>query len=37
MEDLERVAQLGVEGVIVGSALYRGAVDLRQAIEQFGG
>ena len=37
MEDLECVAQIGVEGVIVGSALYRGAVDLRQAVERFGG
>ena len=37
MEDLERVAQIGVEGVIVGSALYRGVVDLRQAVERFGG
>ena len=37
MKDLERVAQIGVEGVIVGSALYRGTVDLRQAVERFGG
>ena len=37
MEDLERLAEIGVEGVIVGSALYRGTVDLRQAVERFGG
>ena len=37
MEDLERLAALGVEGAIVGVALYTGAIDLRQAIERVGG
>ena len=37
MEDLKRLAALGVEGAIVGVALYTGAIDLRQAVEQVGG
>ena len=37
MEDLERLAEIGVEGVIVGSALYEGTVDLHEAVERFGG
>lgn len=35
MADLERLAATGVEGVILGSALYRGAIDLRQAVQRF--
>ncbi len=37
MEDLERLAALGVEGAIVGMALYTGAIDLQEAIERVGG
>ena len=36
MEDLERLAALGVEGAIVGVALFTGAIDLREAIERVG-
>ena len=36
VEDLERLAALGVEGAIVGVALYTGAIDLREAIERVG-
>ena len=36
MEDLERLAALGVEGAIVGVALYTGGIDLREAIERVG-
>ena len=36
MEDLARLADVGVEGVIVGSALYRGAIDLQEAVKRFG-
>ena len=36
LEDLERLAEVGVEGVIVGSALYRGAIDLAEAVKRFG-
>lgn len=32
LEDIRRLAALGVEGAIIGKALYTGAVDLRQAI-----
>ena len=35
MEDLERLADIGVEGVIVGSALYEGIVDLQEAVQRF--
>ncbi len=37
IEDLERLAALGVEGAIVGSALYTGAIDLQEAVGRFGG
>ncbi len=37
LQDLERLAEVGVEGVIVGSALYRGLLDLREAVKRFGG
>jgi phosphoribosylformimino-5-aminoimidazole carboxamide ribotide isomerase len=33
IEDLRRLAALGIEGAIVGKALYTGAIDLREAIE----
>lgn len=36
-EHLVRLKALGVEGAIVGSALYTGAIGLRQAIEAVGG
>ena len=36
MEDLKRLAAIGVEGAIVGMALYTGAIDLGEAIEQVG-
>ena len=36
MEDLERLAALGVEGAIVGVALYTEAIDLQEAIERVG-
>ena len=32
IEPLRRLASLGVEGAIVGKALYEGAIDLREAI-----
>lgn len=32
MEDLERLSKMGVEGVIIGKALYEGKIDLKQAI-----
>ncbi|MBI2855454.1 MAG: 1-(5-phosphoribosyl)-5-[(5-phosphoribosylamino)methylideneamino]imidazole-4-carboxamide isomerase [Chloroflexi bacterium] len=34
VEHLERLAALGVEGAIVGKALYEGALDLREAISR---
>jgi phosphoribosylformimino-5-aminoimidazole carboxamide ribotide isomerase len=34
LDDLRALAILGVEGVIVGKALYTGAIDLAEAIEQ---
>ena len=37
LEDLEHLAQAGVEGAILGSALYRGTVDLSEAVRRFGG
>ena len=35
MADLDRLEEVGVEGVIVGSALYEGAIDLHEAVERF--
>lgn len=32
--DLERLARVGVEGAIIGSALYRGTIKLREAIQR---
>jgi phosphoribosylformimino-5-aminoimidazole carboxamide ribotide isomerase len=37
LEHLQRLRGLGVEGVIIGRALYTGDIDLRQAITRFGG
>ncbi len=37
IDDLERLAALGVEGAIVGRALYTGAIDLCEAVSRFGG
>jgi len=37
LADLEQLAQVGVEGAILGSALYRGTVDLSEAVRRFGG
>lgn len=37
LADLEQLDQVGVEGVILGSALYRGRVDLSEAVRRFGG
>ena len=37
MEDLARLGKTGVEGAILGMALYRGAIDLREAVKRFGG
>jgi phosphoribosylformimino-5-aminoimidazole carboxamide ribotide isomerase len=34
IEHLRRLEQIGVEGVIVGKALYTGALDLREAIAE---
>ncbi len=33
VDDLRRLAECGVEGAIVGRALYTGEVDLREALE----
>lgn len=35
MEHLRRLAAIGVEGVIIGKALYTGALDLRDALAEF--
>ena len=37
MDDLECLAEVGVEGAIVGRALYAGDIDLREAIRRFSG
>lgn len=37
MDDLARLAEMGVEGAIVGSAIYQGAIDLCEAVKRFGG
>lgn len=36
LEHLQRLKELGVEGVIIGRALYTGDIDLREAISKFG-
>lgn len=35
MKDLRRIGDVGVEGVIVGRALYTGMIDLGEAVKQF--
>lgn len=35
LSDLEKVSQIGAEGVIIGKALYQGTIDLAQAIQRF--
>ena len=37
LEHLQRLKELGVEGAIIGKALYTGDIDLREAIARFGG
>jgi phosphoribosylformimino-5-aminoimidazole carboxamide ribotide isomerase len=37
LEHLRRLGELGVEGAIIGKALYTGDIDLREAIARFGG
>ena len=37
LEHLQRLGELGVEGAIIGKALYTGDIDLREAIARFGG
>lgn len=36
LADLEQLARVGVEGAILGSALYRGTVDLSEAVRRIG-
>lgn len=35
MDDLRRLAEQGVDGAVIGRALYEGEVDLRRALEEF--
>lgn len=35
LDDLERLSHIGVEGAIVGRALYEGRIDLKEAIDRF--
>ena len=35
MEDIENVSKIGSAGVIIGRALYNGALDLKDVIEKF--
>ena len=37
IKDMEHLERLGVEGVIVGRALYTGDVDMEEAVSRFGG
>ena len=37
LDHLRRLAELGVEGAIVGSAIYRGSVDLAEAVAELAG
>ena len=37
LEHLQRLGELGVEGAIIGKALYTGDINLREAIARFGG
>jgi phosphoribosylformimino-5-aminoimidazole carboxamide ribotide isomerase len=34
-EDLDRIAEIGVPGAIIGRALYTGALDLAEVIERY--
>lgn len=36
MEDLEHLNEIGVDGAIIGKALYTGAIDLAEAIRKYG-
>ncbi len=35
LEDLEKLVEIGVEGVIIGKALYEGTINLKEAISRF--
>ena len=35
LEDIAEISQLGIEGVIVGKAIYEGAFPLEEAIARF--
>jgi phosphoribosylformimino-5-aminoimidazole carboxamide ribotide isomerase len=37
LEHLQRLKELGVEGAIIGKALYTGDIDLQEAVINFGG
>lgn len=37
MEDLRLLESVGVDGAVVGRALYEGGIDLREALTEFGG
>ncbi len=37
MKDIERLKECGVDGVIIGRALYDGTIELEDAIKRFGG
>ena len=36
MDDLRRLAAAGMDGAVIGRALYEGAIDLSQALSEFG-
>ena len=35
MDDLRRLAERGMDGAVIGRALYEGRIDLRRALEEF--
>ena len=35
LEDLDRIAEIGVPGAIIGNELYTGALDLAEVIERY--
>ena len=37
MDDLEKLEEIGVDGVIIGRALYNGALDLGEVLANFAG
>ena len=37
MRDLERLSEAGIDGVIIGKALYEGRIDLERAVREFEG